>query len=67
LHGETYISMIEFSKPMKAMGLLTYGESSQYGSKHMGDQLDLLSKEQLRPIWLTRAEVERHSEAKKSF
>jgi len=67
LHGETYISMIEFSKPMKAMGLMTYGESSQPGSKHMGDQLPLLSKKQLRPVWLTRAEVEQHMEDKKTF
>ena len=67
LHGETYISMIEFSKPMKAMGLMTYGESSQPGSKHMGDQLPLLSKKQLRLVWLTRAEVEQHMEDKKTF
>jgi acyl-homoserine-lactone acylase len=67
LHGETYISLIEFSKPMKAMGLLTYGESSQPGSRHSGDQLALLSKEQLRPIWLTRTEVEEHMEEKKSY
>jgi len=67
LHGETYISMIEFSKPMKAMGMLTYGESSQPGAKHMGDQLPLLSKEQMRPIWLTRAEVDAHKEAAMTF
>jgi acyl-homoserine-lactone acylase len=67
LHGETYISMIEFSKPMKAMGLMTYGESTQPGSKHMGDQLALLSKQQLRPVWLTRTEVEQHMEARKSY
>jgi acyl-homoserine-lactone acylase len=67
LHGETYISMIEFSKPMKAMGLLTYGESSQPGSKHRGDQLSLLSQKRLRPVWLTRAEVEQHREEKMSF
>jgi acyl-homoserine-lactone acylase len=67
LHGETYISMIEFSKPLKAMGLLTYGESSQPGSKHTGDQLALLSQKQLRPLWLTRTDVEHHVEEKKSF
>jgi acyl-homoserine-lactone acylase len=67
LHGETYISMIEFSKPMKAMGMLTYGESSQPSAKHMGDQLPLLSKEQLRPIWLTKTEIDVHAEARKSF
>lgn len=67
LHGETYISMIEFSKPMKAMGILTYGESSQPGAKHMGDQLPLLSKEQLRPEWLTRADIEAHKESSMTF
>jgi acyl-homoserine-lactone acylase len=59
--------MVEFAKPMKAMVLLTYGESSQPGSKHMGDQLALLSKKQLRPVWLTRAEVEQHKEDEISF
>ena len=67
IHGETYISMVEFSKPLKAMGIITYGESSQPGSKHSGDELQLLSKEQLRPIWRTRSEVEQHMEASKTF
>jgi acyl-homoserine-lactone acylase len=67
LHGETYISMVEFSKPMKAMGIVTYGESSQPGSKHNGDELQLLSNETLRPIWYTRAEVEKHMEEKKTY
>ena len=67
IHGETYISMIEFSKPMKAMGIMTYGQSSQPRSKHIGDQLPLLSEKKLRPIWLTRADVEHHKEQEKSF
>jgi acyl-homoserine-lactone acylase len=67
LHGETYISMVEFSKPMKAMGIVTYGESSQPGSKHNGDELQLLSNKQLRPLWRTRAEVEQHMEERKTF
>jgi acyl-homoserine-lactone acylase len=67
LHGETYISMIEFTKPMKAMGILTYGESDQPGAKHMGDQLPLLSKEQLRPEWLTRADILAHKESSMIF
>ncbi len=67
IHGETFISMIEFSKPMKAMGIITYGESSQPGSKHSGDELPLLSKEELRPIWLTRSDIEQHMEEKKAF
>ena len=67
LHGETYISMVEFSRPMKAMGIVTYGESSQPGSKHNGDELHLLSDKQLRLLWRTRAEVEQHMEERKTF
>jgi acyl-homoserine-lactone acylase len=67
LHGETYISMVEFSKPMKAMGIVTYGESSQPGSKHNGDELQLLSNKQLRPLWRTHADVEQHMEERKTF
>jgi acyl-homoserine-lactone acylase len=52
---------------MKAMGIITYGESSQPGSKHSGDELPLLSKEELRPIWLTRSDIEQHMEEKKAF
>jgi acyl-homoserine-lactone acylase len=67
LHGETYISAIEFTTPMKAMGLMSYGQSTQPGSPHRSDQLGLLSKQQLRPIWLTRAEAEQHRETQKEF
>jgi len=67
IHGETYIAMVEFSKPIKAMGLITYGESSQPGSKHAGDQLPLLSQKRLRPIWLSEAEVASHAEQRKTF
>ena len=67
IHGETFITLVEFSKPMKAMGLMTYGESSQPGSKHSSDQLSLLSQKKLRPIWLSEAEVISHAEQQKSF
>ena len=67
LHGETYISVVEFSKPLKAMGLMSYGESSQPGSKHQSDELSLLSEKKLRPIWRTRTEVLEHAEDRKVF
>ena len=42
VHGETWVSMVEFGTPMKAIGLMSYGNSSQPGSKHNSDQLQLL-------------------------
>ena len=63
LHGETFIAMIEFGKKTtRAEGLLTYGDSSQPGSKHMGDQLQVLSDKKLRPIWRERSELKGHTE-----
>ena len=32
VHGETYVAAVEFSKPMKASVLMSYGNSSQPGS-----------------------------------
>jgi acyl-homoserine-lactone acylase len=57
-HGETWIGMIEFTTPVKAYGLMSYGNSRQPGTAHRGDQLPLLSKHELRELWLQRAQVE---------
>ncbi len=68
IHGETFIALIEFGKTStKAEGLLTYGNSSQPDSKHMGDQLPLLSEKKLRPIWRSRKELPSHTEESMHF
>ena len=67
VHGETWVSMIEFSTPLKAKGMMSYGNSTQPGSKHRGDQLELLSRKELRTLWRTRAEVEKHLEDKLQY
>ena len=59
-HGETWIGMIEFSTPVKAYGLMSYGNSRQKGTTHRSDQLELLSKHQFRELWMQRAQVEAH-------
>jgi acyl-homoserine-lactone acylase len=58
--GDTFIAIVEFSNPIKAKVLLTYGNSSNPQSPHFGDQLGLTAKNQWREPWLTRAEVEKH-------
>lgn len=67
VHGETWVSMVEFSTPIKAQGLMSYGNSTQPGSPHRSDQLDHLSKKTYRTLWTTRAEVEKNLEAKVPF
>lgn len=57
-HGETWISMVEFSEPIKAYGLMTYGNSRQPGTEHYDDQVQMLADGEFRTLWLTREEVE---------
>lgn len=58
--GRTYVAIVEFSRPLRAQTLLVYGNASQPGSPHRTDQLRLAAAGQLRPVWRTRQEIERH-------
>lgn len=57
-HGETWVAMIEFSTPVKAYGLMSYGNSRQPGTPHHSDQLTQLSEGKYRELWLQRDQVE---------
>ncbi len=65
--GDTYFAVIEFSTPVHAEALLSYGNWSKKGSPHVEDQMRLLSRKEMRPIWRDRKDVEAHLEAKKVF
>ena len=43
---------------------MTYGNASQPGSPHVGDQLPLAARGELRPAWRTRAEIEANLETR---
>ncbi|MFC1526453.1 acylase [Candidatus Latescibacterota bacterium] len=62
LSGDSFVAAVEFSSPVRGQVLLGYGNASQPGSPHLGDQLELMSQQKLRPAWRTRAEVEAHLE-----
>jgi len=51
----------------KAEALLGYGNWSRAGSKHVDDQLPLMSKKQMRPVWRERKEIETNLESRKQF
>jgi acyl-homoserine-lactone acylase len=65
--GDTYIAAIEFSNPIKAKVLTTYGNATQPGSPHVGDQLALYVRNELRSVWRTRKEIEAHLESHQVF
>jgi acyl-homoserine-lactone acylase len=60
--GDSYITAIAFSDPIQAQTLLVYGNASQPQSPHLGDQLSLYGKNQLRPVWRQREEILAHLE-----
>ncbi|MBE9008052.1 acylase [Fortiea sp. LEGE XX443] len=65
--GDSYVAAVEFSQPIKAMALTSYGNATQPNSPHVGDQLQLFIRQQLRPIWRTRQEITEHLEERKVF
>ena len=56
--GDSFVALVEFSQPVRAMVLLSYGNSSQPGSPHRTDQIGLYSQKKLRRAWLSRHEIE---------
>ncbi|MBD2499998.1 acylase [Anabaena azotica] len=62
VHGDSYVAAVEFSQPVKAKALTSYGNATQPNSSHVGDQLQLFVRQQLRPVWRTRQEITAHLE-----
>lgn len=60
VQGETWIAAIEFTTPIRAYGLMTYGNARQPGSPHRSDQLGLLARHELRELWLQRPDIEKN-------
>jgi acyl-homoserine-lactone acylase len=62
--GDSYVCAVEFSSPPRAKAVLSYGNASQPGSPHNGDQLALVSRKEMRPVWRSRGEIEAHLESR---
>ena len=60
--GDGWVLMVNFTKPVRAEGILAYGQSSDLRSPHSRDQIKLFAENKLRPIWFTDAEVKAHLE-----
>jgi acyl-homoserine-lactone acylase len=61
--GDTYVGAVEFTPGgPRAQTLLAYGNATRPGSPHVRDQLPLLARKEMRPVWRTRAEVEANLE-----
>ncbi len=60
--GDSFIAAIAFTKPLQAQTLMVYGNASQPNSPHVGDQLPLYAKNQLKPAWRDPSEILKHLE-----
>lgn len=60
--GDGWVIAVEFSRPVRAMSVLAYGQTTQTASKHSSDQIGLFAAHQLRPIWFREAEIKAHIE-----
>ncbi|MBD2592917.1 acylase [Nostoc spongiaeforme FACHB-130] len=66
-NGDSFVAAVEFSQPVKAKALTSYGNATQPNSPHIGDQLPLFARQELRPVWRTRKEITAHLEARTVF
>ena len=55
--GDSWVGVIEFGEKVKAKVLLSYGNSTQEGNPHTGDQLRLYSEKKLRDAHFYPADV----------
>jgi acyl-homoserine-lactone acylase len=62
--GDSWVAVLSFGKQLKAQVLLSYGNATQPGNKHLGDQLQLLSEKKLRTPWLEKPDIMQHLEEK---
>ena len=65
--GDSYVATIEFGPTVRARSLVSYGNASQPGSPHVGDQIALFADKRLKPVWLDRAEIEKNLELKETI
>lgn len=61
-HGDSFVCAMEFGEKVTAKALLSYGNATQPNNPHIGDQLELFSKKELRSVWYERADQENNLE-----
>ena len=66
-NGETIVCAIEFRPAQRARCTLGYGNSTQAGSPHLEDQLPLMVRKTLHPVWREKKDIEANLESRESF
>jgi len=67
VHGDGFTIAMQFSLPIQAKVLVSYGDCSQPNCIHHTDQLPLFAKKQWRDVWRTLPDIEAHLERTDTF
>ena len=62
VHGDTWYAAVEFGPTVRAKVLLGYGNSTQPGSPHFGDQVGMYARQEMRDALRTREDVQANLE-----
>lgn len=63
VHDHSFVSVVEFSHPVRSHSVLAFGQSRQPGSAHYVDQAALYSAQRLKPAWFSLVDIKRHVES----
>ncbi len=55
--GHSFVSVVEFGDPVRALSLLQFGQSADPRSPHYFDQARLFAERRMKPAWFTLDEV----------
>ncbi|MFN8239290.1 MAG: acylase [Bacteroidales bacterium] len=57
IHGDTFYAIVEFGKEFRAEVIMSYGNSSQPGTRHRTDQIMMFSSRETRPALVDKKSI----------
>ena len=61
VHGDSYVSVVDFAPKTRPMSVVTFGASADPNSPHYFDQAQLYARREFKPAWFTREEVKQNA------